>query len=34
MPEISGTVEDYQIFDIPPNELPMDGYPAVGNANE
>ena len=25
MPEHLGTVEDYQVFDIPPNALPLDG---------
>lgn len=25
MPEVAGIAEDYRIFDIPPNELPMDG---------
>jgi hypothetical protein len=29
MPEISGTVEDYHVFEIPPNELPMDGMPLI-----
>lgn len=30
MPEVSGTVEDYRVFNIPPNELPMDGDSSLG----